>query len=170
MSPAIALWSRISAGTALAVALGLAFAPAHPAIRVSWPVAAALGAGSGAALFTAATRRRPLLHVATPSISLLLTRLGFLGLWATNEEVIWRRVALGELLPRGIVPALAASTVGFALVHRTRRWLHLGTGGAFGALYVATGALVASIAAHWVYNVLVGGMVDRSHSRGDLPP
>jgi membrane protease YdiL (CAAX protease family) len=139
-------------------------------MRLSWPAAAALGTASGAALFTAATRRRPLLHVATRSISLLLARLGFLGLWATNEEVIWRRVALGELLPRGIVPALAASSVGFALVHRARRWLHLGTGSAFGALYLATGALLASIAAHWVYNVLVGGMVDRSRSGGDLPP
>ena len=73
--------------------------------------------------------------------------------------MVWRRVALGELLRAGVVPALAASTVGFALMHRTRRSVHLGTGGAFGAVYLSTGALAASVAAHWTYNVLVGGFV-----------
>jgi membrane protease YdiL (CAAX protease family) len=170
MSAAFALWARIAVGTALALSLGLTLVPAHPSARVAWPVGAVVGMASGLVLFVVATRRRPLLPAATRSTSILLAKLGFLGLWATIEEVIWRRVALGELLPRGILPALAASTVGFALTHQRRRLLHLGTGSTFGALYLSTGVLAASIAAHWVYNVLVGGLVDRGRFRGDLPP
>ena len=74
---------------------------------------------------------------------------------AAAEEVVWRRVVLGELLRAGPLAALAGSTLGFALVHRTRQSLHLGTGAAFGGLYLATGALAASIAAHWAYNVFL---------------
>jgi hypothetical protein len=170
LSAAIGAWARIGAWTALALALGLALVPARPATRVAWPLAVALGAAGGFALFAAVTRRRPFLSGAVRPRAVMLARLGFLGLWATNEEVIWRRVALGELLPRGIVAALAASTVGFALAHPTRRWLHLGTGSAFGGLYLVTGALAASIAAHWVYNVLVGGLDDRGRARSEVPP
>jgi membrane protease YdiL (CAAX protease family) len=104
------------------------------------------------------------------STPVLVAKLGFLGLWALNEEIVWRRVVLGALLPGGALVALAASTLGFALAHRARRLLHVGTGVTFGSLYLATGALTASIAAHWLYNVLVGGLVDRSNTpRGASP-
>ena len=79
-----------------------------------------------------------------------------LGLAALNEEIVWRRVLLGELLFEARSAALAASALGFAISHRARPGLHLGTGAAFGAVYLATGALTASVAAHWAYNVLVG--------------
>jgi membrane protease YdiL (CAAX protease family) len=124
-----------------------------------WPLAVALGACAGLVLFSAITRVRPRLPPATSPASVALGKLAFLGLLATNEEVVWRRVALGELLRAGVLPALVASTVGFALVHRTRRGVHLATGGAFGAVYLSTGALAASVAAHWTYNVLVGAFV-----------
>ncbi len=155
------LWLRIAAATSVTLVLLLALAPPRPAARLSWPAAVAVGACSGLLLFGAAARRRPHLpHIASPW-PVLLGKLVFLGLWATNEEVVWRRVAAGELLNDGVVPALAASTAGFACVHRGRRVLHLGTGGVFGALYLSTGVLAASVAAHWTYNVLVGGLVDR---------
>jgi membrane protease YdiL (CAAX protease family) len=85
-----------------------------------------------------------------------------IGLFAANEEVVWRRVVLGELLPAGSMPALALSALGFALVHHRSRALHLGTGAAFGGVYLATGALAASIAAHWAYNLLVASLVERA--------
>ena len=61
----------------------------------------------------------------------------------------------------------AASTVGFALIHRTRPSLHLCTGGVFGVLYLATGVLAASVAAHWAYNVLVARARRSRATRGD---
>ena len=159
-------WLRIAVGTTVSSVLLVALAPATPAARLSWPAAAALGACGGLLLFSAVARRRPCLPSATSPWPVLCAKLAFLGLWATNEEVVWRRVAAGELLHRGVVPALAASTAGFAFMHRGRRVLHLGTGGAFGALYLSTGVLAASVAAHWTYNVLVGELVDR-RGRGE---
>jgi membrane protease YdiL (CAAX protease family) len=86
-----------------------------------------------------------------------------LGLWAASEEVVWRRVLLGELLFAGAAAALCGSTLAFALAHR-RRGLHLGTGAAFGGLYLASGILASSIAAHWTYNALVGARLERARS------
>ena len=159
MSDGVALWLRVAAITAVSVALLIVLAPDRPPMLVPWPVAVALGTCAGLALFSAITRARPRLPPTTGSASVALGKLAFLGLLATNEEVVWRRVALGELLRAGVVPALVASTVGFALMHRTRRGVHLGTGAAFGAVYLSTGALAASVAAHWTYNVLVGAFV-----------
>jgi membrane protease YdiL (CAAX protease family) len=92
-----------------------------------------------------------------------------LGLLAINEEIVWRRVLLGEFLTAGVIPALAASTVGFALAHRARL-LHLVTGATFGGLYLATGAIAASVAAHWVYNALVSASLDPGTARSGLAP
>jgi membrane protease YdiL (CAAX protease family) len=157
VSDGVAFWLRVAAVTAVSAALLVVLAPDRPPAPMPWPVAVALGACSGLVLFSAITRRRPRLRPAAGSASVALGKLAFLGLWATNEEVVWRRVALGELLRAGVVPALVASTVGFALMHRTRRRVHLGTGGAFGAVYLSTGALAASVAAHWTYNAFVAG-------------
>ena len=170
MSPAVGLWARIALGTALALALLLVLAPARPAVRLPWPTAAGIGGVAGILLFVAVTRRFPTLPRPARPLPLLLAKLAFFGLWAANEEVLWRRVALGELLATGAVPAFAGSTVGFALMHRTRRGLHLCTGSAFGALYLTTGVLAASVAAHWTYNVLVGALVDRERHRAHAPP
>jgi membrane protease YdiL (CAAX protease family) len=35
------------------------------------------------------------------------------------------------------------------------------TGTCFGGVYLATGSLGASVAAHWLYNALVGALGDR---------
>jgi membrane protease YdiL (CAAX protease family) len=93
-----------------------------------------------------------------------------LGVWAANEEVVWRRVALGELLGAGVLVALVLSSAGFAVAHRRGCALHLGTGAVFGGVYVATGWLAASVAAHWLYNFLVGTRVDRRRPPAGLPP
>jgi membrane protease YdiL (CAAX protease family) len=133
--------------------------------------AAALGLAAGIALFGAVARRRPRLPArAARPLPLALARHGFFGVWAANEEVVWRRVVLGELLWLGVVCALAASSGAFALAHRARRGVHVGTGMTFGALYVATGALLASIAAHWAYNSLVAAAFDRERTEGGPAP
>lgn len=170
MSPGVALWTRVMAVTATASALAFALAPARPAPQLSWSVAIAVGSAVGLALFIAIARSRPHLPVPTASVSVLLAKLGFFGLWATNEELLWRRVALGELLGAGAVPAFVGSTLGFALVHRTRRGLHVFTGGTFGAVYLATGVLAASVAAHFIYNLLVAALVDRDLRLAHRPP
>jgi membrane protease YdiL (CAAX protease family) len=89
------------------------------------------------------------------SVSLALASCALLALAAAGEEIVWRRVVLGELLRTGPIVALVGSSLGFALAHRPRQGLHLGTGAVFGGVYLATGALAACIAAHWVYNVLL---------------
>ena len=40
--------------------------------------------------------------------------------------------------------------------------LHLSTGACFGGVYLATGSLAASVAAHWLYNILVSARVERA--------
>ena len=127
---------------ASAVALALMLTPAAPAASVR----AARGrhgrrARGRALMYLAVTRRPPYVPPPVPAALAALRRV---DLAAASEEILWRRVVLGELLRVGPAAAVAGSTLGFALVHRTRQLLHLGTGAAFGGLYLATGALAAS--------------------------
>lgn len=156
-----AFWLRIAAVTALAVSLTLVLEPPRPDPRVPRPLALAAGLIAGAALFVAASRRRPSVRRRRASNSVVVARQLFLGLCAANEELLWRRVLLGELLFAGPVAALALSSAGFAIAHRRARLLHVGTGCVFGGVYVATGFLGASMAAHWLYNVLVAALFQR---------
>jgi membrane protease YdiL (CAAX protease family) len=152
---AVAVWSRLACTTALAVSLALVLVPSRPALRLPRPAATAAGLAAGVALFAAAARRAPIWPRRSVAAQLVL------GLCATNEELLWRRLLLGELLPAGAFVALTVSSLGFAAVHRRARLLHAATGSAFGGVYLATGFLGASIAAHWVYNALVGSLVER---------
>ena len=154
-------WTRIAAGTAVAVSLTLALEPPRPGRHVSLPLALAAGLISGAALFVAASRRRPSFLRRRTRKSVVVGRQLFLGLCAANEELLWRRLLLGELLVTGPVVALALSSAGFAIAHRQARVLHAVTGSTFGAVYLATGFVGASIAAHWAYNTLVAGLFER---------
>ena len=163
MSASAGFWLRLGVGTALASGCLVALTPTRPATLLPWPAACFLGAGCGLFLFALVARARPRLPL-LGRWPITAGKLAVFALWATNEEVVWRRVALGELLPAGVVPALVASTVGFAMLHRARPAAHLATGGAFGVLYVATGALAASVAAHWTYNILVAGLVERNRA------
>jgi membrane protease YdiL (CAAX protease family) len=170
VSPGVALWIRVAVVTAAAIALTLALAPSHPSRRISHTAAIPFGAAAGLALFVAMTRARPRFPTATGSLTVLAGKLGFFGLLATNEELLWRRIALGEMLGAGAIPAVVGSSLGFAFVHRARRGVQVLTGGMFGAVYLATGVLAASVAAHVVYNVLVAALVDRELGRAHGPP
>jgi ABC-2 type transport system ATP-binding protein len=84
----------------------------------------------------------------------------YLTFTSAAEEVVWRWLVLGASAPVvGLAPAFVASTIGFALAHGIRRRdvavVHLVTGTAFGAVYVATGRPEAAILAHALYNWLV---------------
>ncbi len=79
---------------------------------------------------------------------------------AAVEEVAWRGFALPALAGAiTVVPALAASSMLFALAHANvegrERLVHVGTGVVFGGLYLLTGRLAAAISAHAVYNGLI---------------
>jgi ABC-2 type transport system ATP-binding protein len=105
--------------------------------RVRWPV------------------RRPLRRTRR-----VVVRGTYLTLTSATEEVLWRLLVLGGLAPViGLAPAFLAGTIGFALAHGVRRRdvvvVHLVTGAVFGAVYVGTGRIEASILAHALYNWLV---------------
>src|SRR5262249_12767200 len=156
-----AFWARIAAGPALTVSLTLVLEPPRPGRHVCMPLALGAGLIAGTALFVTASRRRPSFRGRRARKSVVVCRQLFLGLCAANEELLWRRLLLGELLVTGPVVALALSSAGFAIAHRRACALHAGTGSAFGAVYLATGFLGASIAAHWAYNTLVAGLFER---------
>ncbi len=153
-------WSGVATMTTLALLLRLALSPPQPPARAAPVVALVLGAAAGVLLFGAVARQRP--SFAGTDAPRPLGRQLFLGLCAANEEIVWRRTLLGELLPAGSVVALLVSSAGFAVAHRRSRLLHTGTGVVFGAVYLATGVLAASIAAHWVYNMFVGSLLQRA--------
>jgi membrane protease YdiL (CAAX protease family) len=156
---------RLGIGVTLAASLLVILAPAAPARRLDPLAAMTGGVVAGVALYVAVARHRPYVPPRVPAVlgaSLVLI------VAAASEEVVWRRVVLGELLRAGSLAAVAGSTLGFALVHRTRQTLHLATGAAFASLYLATGALAAAIAAHWAYNVLLLALAER-RSRPEAP-
>jgi membrane protease YdiL (CAAX protease family) len=158
--PGTALWLRTGGIVAGSLAVLAALNPSEPPARLPWHAAIAVGIAAGPLLFFAGTRRRPRLPGRRGSLPLLVAKQGFIGIWAVSEEVLWRRVLLGELLTGGALAALGLSSIAFSLAHRVRRRLHFVTGAAFGALYLGTGFLAASIAAHWVYNALVGASLE----------
>ena len=96
----------------------------------------------------------------------LVVKSGWLAGRAAAEEMMWRWLVLGQLrLALGMPAAFALSVGGFALAHRASQGsrgmvVHLVTGSAFSALYVATGSLVAPVVAHAVYNILVAVAVE----------
>ena len=157
---------RLGLGAAIAALLLAALTPAEPPARLGLLAATASGAVAGLLLYVAVSRRRPYVPPPIPSA---LAAWVVLVVAAASEEVVWRRVVLGELLAAGPVAAVAGSTLGFALVHRARQGLHLGTGAAFAGLYLATGVLAASIAAHWAYNVLLLTLAERGARRHGVP-
>jgi membrane protease YdiL (CAAX protease family) len=164
MSAGARLWTKVGAATIVSAGLLLLVAPPHPDSHLPWSVAVGGGLASGVGLYVAVTRGCPRLPRWRSSAAVGVATQGFFGLLAANEEILWRRVVLGELLELGPIAAVLGSTVGFAVMHRSRRRLQLVTGAVFGALYLSTGVLAASMAAHWVYNALVGTLVERGRS------
>lgn len=160
MSPGLLLWLKVSAGTAIAV-VGLLASPPMPRAHGLAALAPLEGAGAGLLLYVALVRTRPRAPLRVARVRIAVCKYIILGVLAANEEVVWRRVVLGELLRAGSLAAVAGSTLMFALAHRARPALHLGTGLTFGAVYAATGALAASVGAHWVYNSLLAAFGER---------
>ena len=156
---------RLVVAAAAAAALLLVVAPAKPTSRLDLPAATFAGVATGLLLYVAVARRRPYVP---PRVPEAVAACMVLVVAAGSEEVVWRQVVLGELMRAGPLAAAAGSTLGFALAHRTRQILHLGTGATFAGLYLATGALVAAIAAHWAYNVLLLTLAARS-ARQEAP-
>lgn len=142
-------------GAAASLAL---YRPSAIVAVVPRSLAVPLGAASGIALFVGVARCLP-----RPPVSLLLALV--LSASAVAEEIVWRRLLLGELAQRsGALLALAAVSALFAFTHRNRRLLHAGTGAAFGGLYLVSGSLAAVCVAHAGYNLSVAGMA-RTPSR-----
>lgn len=152
---ATALQSVIAA---VLVARGaVAFAPA--------PLAGALGVLAGAAAGYVLYRLLSLRDAAAPQQFASARAVAALALVyvaiSIAEEIIWRGWAFDTLAPsRGTLAALIATTAGFALVHGVQQGFagvrfHLVTGLAFGLMLLATGSLLAAIAAHATYNLAV---------------
>lgn len=157
--------------------------PPHPGRRVPAPAGAVAGLAAGMLTSAVVLRRERVTRRAPELVARVLrlpgAKVAFLALGAVNEELLWRRLVLGGILPAGAVAALAVSTLGFALAHRARPALHLGTGATFGGLYLATGVLAAPVAAHWAYNTLLLAGLRRDPAlpepggggrSGDCPP
>ena len=154
--------------------LGLMLATAAAAALVAPTIAAvdprlhrpgealALGCVTGLMLFTLLARRHPWwLALASLPRRRLAARSAVLTARSAQEEAVWRGLVLGVLVdPLGRVGAIAVSTALFAGAHLGGQGriavVHLLTGGGFAAIYVATGRLLAAVAAHSAYNVLVG--------------
>jgi len=144
------LWLRLASGWLLAAVLLAVAAPAAPVGSWRPPPAIVLGAIVGTALFLSLGGRGPRPAALRPATAAVLV------LAAGAEEVVWRWFALGELAARaGALPALAATTVLFALAHRPSAAQQLVTGAAFGLVYLGTGALAGAWCAHAAYNLLV---------------
>jgi membrane protease YdiL (CAAX protease family) len=151
----LGLWLRLCAGTVVAVGSFVLLPVRTPSTNVSIGTAGVLGCIAGTCLFVGLARSRPRTRLERWSRR-DWTRSSFLVLWASVEEAIWRRLALGAIaLHTGWGTALAASTVAFALTHRLGKPTQLVTGLAFGSIYLLTGQLVAAIAMHAVYNLLL---------------
>jgi len=162
-SAAYALWSRFVAFTLVAWSTVVLVDAPRPDAGVPPAMALVLGALGGAVLFVVLARTPPARPSLTgSSLGVTVGKLAFLALAATNEELVWRRLVLGEASRAGPIAAVVVSTVAFAVAHRTRQTAHLATGAVFGAAYVVTGSLAAPLAAHWTYNILVAGAVDRT--------
>jgi membrane protease YdiL (CAAX protease family) len=155
------MWLRIAAITAVAWATLVLVEPPRPSVGLPWPVALIAGCCVGVALVTVIVRRAPAANTSEWLRPVPIARNAMLAVWAANEEILWRRLLLGEALRGGAVFALAASTLAFAAIHRARRRTHVATGAAFGGCYLASGSLLAPIAAHWAYNALLAADVKR---------
>jgi ABC-2 type transport system ATP-binding protein len=163
------LWERTLVYGAIAVGL-VAVVEGPLGGGVAWPTSLLCGAAAATVLFgiLAGQLRLPR-RAGDTSLPRLAAKCTFLSLRSASEEVVWRWAVLGSLsASAGSATALLLSTLGFALSHapaQGRRGVvvHLLTGATFGGIYVATGSLLAAIAAHVTYNLLVAIAVEGQH-------
>jgi len=127
------------------------------------------GPVAGAATFLILAGGRFPLALPRPLGRAMVVRWLTLGATSGLEEVFWRGAVLGGLLVLvGPLPALAASSAGFAIWHwpslRRRCAVHLVSGAAFGGAFLV-GGLAAAILAHTLYNLLVDWAVHAERAR-----
>jgi membrane protease YdiL (CAAX protease family) len=149
------LWLRLAAGVSAAAGSVLLIPIEPPTAGVPAGPAVLVGVLGGVALFSILAQARPVVR-RSPLTRRRVTRSSFFLVWASVEEALWRRFVLAALATHaGWVVALAGSSIGFALSHRVGWPGHLVTGLGFGSVYLATGQLLAAIAMHAVYNLLL---------------
>ena len=171
MTPAVRIGLMLAV-TVAATAAAPTVAAADPSLHRPGEAIAA-GLAVGLTLFATLSRGRPCTAAWTAlPRQRRAARCTVLTMKSAKEEALWRGLFLGLLVdPIGRTGAIAISTAAFAGAHvgsqgRTAA-LHLLTGGAFATVYVATGRLVAAMAAHGAYNVLVGATSFPQESRSD---
>lgn len=142
-----ALWARLALSPAVAAGLLVVVDP--PRVHPRPPaVAAGLGLAAGAALYVVLARRLPPLPALRLPLALVLV------VAAAAEEVVWRWFALSEAAEHvGPLPALVATSLAFAALHRPPTAGHVAAGVVFGLVYLVGGGLVAAWAAHVAYNL-----------------
>jgi len=140
-------------------------------VEQSYPLSLVVPASvvAAGALFGLLSREwRLLRRVAAERLPHLAAKIVLLSLSAASEEVIWRWFLLGGLAgPLGVLPALALTTLAFALAHGWQghgRFVHLLTGSTFGGIFLVTGSLTGAIAAHATYNLLIAVAVESERS------
>jgi membrane protease YdiL (CAAX protease family) len=157
---AVRFWARTAGELTLAATLAATASPSSPGpARVALLPSLLLGATAGVGLVVLLARRLPPSpRIARARLRLVALKASVIALGSCAEEILWRWCAIGALAPAiGVLPAYAASTIGFALAHpgRHARRTHFLTGAFFGAVYLTTGRIVAAVAAHLAYNVTV---------------
>jgi membrane protease YdiL (CAAX protease family) len=145
---------------AIGIALFAAIRPRPPAAPIDGAApAVALGLAVGTCLLIVLAGRLPPRPRFTRSrLPAVGARACILGIASVAEELIWRVVALGALVPTlGSWLALALTAAGFAVSHagsgRRAVAVHFVTGSAFGGVYLATASFAAAATAHASYNL-----------------
>jgi membrane protease YdiL (CAAX protease family) len=133
----------------------------------------AIGPIAGTTSFLVLTGGRFPHALPRPLGAAMVVRWCTLGAAAGLEEVVWRGAVLGGLLVLvGPWPALAASSVGFAIWHwsslRAHCAVHVATGAAFGGAFLV-GGLIAAMLGHALYNLLVDWAVHAERARLRVP-
>jgi ABC-2 type transport system ATP-binding protein len=165
-------WLGVVAQFGLASALVAALEPPRPTPAQGLATALAVGALLAVVLFVLLARSFPRLAVSPERRLLVAGKTSVLAMGAALEEVVWRWLVLGLLLPLGAPAALLLSTLGFAACHRGARAqrTHLVTGSVFGVAYICTGRLAAALVAHAGYNALVAIAADGARTSSRSPP
>ena len=128
-----------------------------------------VGVAVGMFLVVLITMHRPAFGTAIANLRRCRTWL--LAMLACNEEIVFRRLVVGELLPWGMAAAISGATILFAVAHREHSGVHLVTGAVFCTTYLATGGILCVAVAHWVYNALTDArmvLTERQRAQGSL--
>jgi len=163
------LWSRtllLCGAAATVLLLGAGRAPSLPL-----PFSLSAGLATATILYAVLAQRLPSVSIALERRVAFTAKTLYLAIHSAAEEVLWRWFVLGAIAAReGWLAALLLSSLAFAASHaRGQGWhglrVHGLTGLAFGAIFLVTGRIAASIVAHITYNVLVAAGAEANVDR-----